>query len=222
VSKPIESGALDLVNKALGIGGAGSAAETLLDDANVDQVLDVAPLIRRGLVPAATEGIFRGVLRTNHAIGDSQQAVWSPYDEQLSRTIAPYTPPISDEFDIWLLRACVVVTTVSGTATCSLNMQNVRQGFGANQVGSATIVNSKIPLAFWDILHTVHDTTFMGTGNRNTEPWKKIDQRLPRLGETATRVQIFFMSEASGGPSAYDCNFLFGIFPVGLGQDAVL
>jgi len=222
VAKQIDSGALDVVDSALGIGGAGSAAITELDDGVVDQVLSVNELIRRGLAPPATQGIFRGVMRNTHSGAGGEFSTWTPYNPVLATILAPYPRPVPPGFDIWLLRACVVVTTVLGTVDAVLLIQNVRQGFGITQTGAFQLSNQRLPLAYWDTIVDQDVTAkFLVTGTENSDPWKQINQRLPRLGETGSVVQILFATESTA-TSAYECNLIFGMFPVGMGQDAVV
>ena len=63
--KRIDSDALGILTKALGLTGAGSQL-TELADGVVDQALDVVPIVRRGRVIGASEGLFTAIMRNVH------------------------------------------------------------------------------------------------------------------------------------------------------------
>jgi len=217
VAKRIESGALDTVDKALGLAGAGGAPLTELDDGLVQQVLVVNELTRRSLAPGDTGGIYRAVMRNVSSGADGIISTWTPYAATAGLIVSPYTNPVPDTLDVWLLSASVNRISGSGSSVSGLLIQNIRQAFGVNQAGSSTVSNPRIPLALWDDAFNA-DVIFQATSGQ--VPWKRLIFRVPRLGEASGPVQLIFATESSA-TSEWECNILFGLFPVALGQDAL-
>lgn len=217
MSKKVDSDALTLVNRSLGLTGP-SVGTTEFAEEELLQTADVSQQIRRGRTLADSGGIFRGVMRNIHSAADDEISVWSPYGDAgvaAGVTVEPFPLLVPEQFDIWLIGAGVRRQSGAGVVEATLAIQNVRQGFGVDDLGNAITSNEIVVLAWWNGAQTVTNV-FAVTENR--QPWKKINMRMPRRSEVGTRVQVFFLSESTAA-SEWDCNFLFGMFPVSMGQD---
>lgn len=213
----IDSDALDVLPKSLGLAGTGAPSVELIDGA-VDQVLDVGPIVRRGRTVAQTQGIFRAVFQNAHAAADNRSSVWTPYVTIEAERIEPFPTPVPEVFDLWLLGATVNRAAGTGTATAALSIQNVRQGMGVDSTPAAVTSNIRNIMAFWNQTETVN-TTFLTAPDG--QPWQKLHIRIPRVSESGSNVQIFFTS-LSSALATWECNVYFGMFPVALGQDGVV
>ena len=214
--KRVDSDALGTINKALGLTGAGSAL-TELHDGVLDQVFEVSASVRRGRTQAATDGVYTAIMQTVHGAADSQVTDQRPYD-LIAGGIAPYPNPMPPQFDIWLLGA--ELNRVSGTgtveATLAMRYGTPKMGWAIDEAQAAvTPSNPEFVIAFWDAL-AVEGTTF-GILHGSNGPYARFGYRLPRdVGS-----DLVFRSTASA-IATYNCNIVLGVFPVGLGQDALV
>jgi len=213
--KQVSSDALGLVQKAVGLAGRGAQITELLDG-QLDQVLDVTSLIRRGRTQAATQGLYTPVLRNIHGAADSQASSAAPY-ALAAGEIAPWPVPVPDLFDVWLIGASVHQLSGTGTlsAMLTVNWTAAHQGWGVNQAGAAIVANVEKALAVWDALVTISVGAGILIGSNG--PFAKIGLRLPRADDTT----VIFRSTSSA-IATFDCQLMMGIFPVGLGQDALI
>ncbi len=214
MTKKVDSQALGVVNRALGLTGAGSPETEFLDGV-VDQVLDVAALVRRGRALAGTSGIFTPTLRTINTDANSITASIDPYIPGTTNAVAPYPSTVPASQDVWLLGASVRQVSGAGTlsATLSLTVSTRTQGFGRDNGGGLVLVSQKIRLAFWDALGS--DGTNFGILNE-LGTHKRIGIRIPRRSSTITFITT------SSATSTWDCQMILGLFPVALGQDGIV
>jgi len=212
--KKIDSQALGILNKSLGLSGAGSPV-TELTDGVVDQVLDVAPIVRRSRTLAGSGGLFVAVFENDHAAADNRTTSIFPYNAGTGNVLPPYPSPMPAQFDVWLLTAGMIRIAGSGTVTgnLSLLMPSAQQGIGVDDAGAATgIVAMLTPLVFWD-------TVLAGSiiAQRNLGVQAQIGQRLP--ASPATELRLFTTASAA---AIYHCFAVLGVFPVGLGVDGLV
>ncbi len=212
--KTIDSDALAIVNRALGLTGAG-APVTEFPDGTLDQVLDVSALVRRGRTQAATQGIYGAVLRSVHGAADSNAVTVDPYEVGTTAVIAPYPNPMPPAFEVWLLGGSVRRVSGTGTLTAVLTMTfpAVNQGWGIDNNGVAVLVEAEHPLVFWDASASEGITFGLRNGTRG--PFQRIGTRVPRGSNLRLR-------STSTALSTWDCSLILGVFPVGLGQDVVV
>ncbi len=214
--KRIDSDALGILTKSLGLTGAGSPI-TELADGVVDQMLSIAPIVRRSRTQAQTQGIYTGVFSNVHVASDERVSTFLPYTPAAGVSIAPYPSPVPAQFDIWLLGATVRRTAGSGTVTAALFVlyEGVQQGFGVDSAGAAVVAASQMPVAFWDTFRGTGSVTIAVTsGGLNIPP---IGLRLPRQPAT----QLLFRSSSSAALTL-SCDVILGVFPVALGQDGLV
>jgi len=218
VAKIVDSQALEPANKALGIAGSGDS-QTEFTDGTLDQVLDMAPIVRRGRTIASTGGLFRVVLRTVHTDIETLAVSWQPY-ESGTGVIAPFPDPVPDTFDVWLLGASLERQSGAGNITNSvLKLTQVIQGFGIDDSAVAITSNAVFYLAFWD---TIEGSFAPGFGNvpNNNFVWQHPGIRIPRKGAIASPFIVF--EAISSATVSIDCTLLVGLFPVALGQDGLI
>lgn len=214
MTKTIDSDALELVNTALGLTGAG-APVTELQDGVVDQVIDVGRIARRSRTLRPNDGIFIGIMRNVHAGSGSLINTSDPYDLAPALVISPYPAPVPKQFDLWLLGASVTFVSGTGTLTAALTMtyRAAQQGWGETNGNAFVIGSTEVPVAHWDSVITEGAIVFAGlSGDRG--PHAQIGMRLPRSVDTALR----FRSTASAVAS-FDLQLVLGMFPASLGQD---
>lgn len=218
MSQKIDSDALSIVARAIGLTGAGGSRITELSDAILDQVLDVSDLIRRARTRAAFEGIYTADMENVHAGVGTLASSYNLFRPTVFRN--PWPAPIPVDLDVWLLGACLEQTSGSGTvtATLSYDYDPARLAFSINNSGTAgTPTANPHPLARWDAVETVLQTIGL---QENGEPWKKIGIRIPRQ-ISATGGNLTFVSIASAA-ATFMCQLQIGLFPVGMGQDALV
>jgi len=217
--KRVDSDALGIVTKSLGLSGSGSQI-TELEDGIVGQTLDIVPLARRGRTHADVQGLYYPTLRNAHTDASTVTNAIDPYNVGTVLDVPPYPAVMPDLFDIWLLGASI--RHVSGTAsgfslgTLSLTVGTRSQGFGRSEVGTLVLVAQPQRLAFWDAIAT--DATAFGLLNLVGQPHAKFGMRLPRGGGGST---LTFVS-VSTVTVAVDLQLQLGVFPVALGQDAAV
>lgn len=212
--KQVDSDALGVVNRALGLSGRGDD-KTELEDGILSQGVDVAPMIRRGRTLQPSEGIFYGILRNIHSgsgLLTSQIFPWAADDN----AVAPYPRRVPVQFDLWLLYATAIRSSGAGTVSASLSMRmsGLSQGWGANNLGAIVESLENTPLLHWTFNVALDDT--FATLSSTTQPLQKIGLRMPRVGVPS----IIFASNASEA-ATWNCQVVMGLFPVSLGQDAI-
>lgn len=210
--KKIDSQALGILNKAFGLFGRGSPA-TELTDGIVDQVVDVAPIVRRSRTQARSEGLYTALLRNVHSGAQSRTAVLSPFNASAATVVAPYPSPFPEAFDLWLLSTFVQQLSGTGTFSGALRVTVPPSKMGLQTIGAPATASMQV--AFWDTVVTENTTFAVKSGQ--TEPMQKIGMRVPR---TPTTTLTF--ASTSSATATFDCFCILGVFPVGLGQDVVV
>jgi len=210
--KKIDSDALGILTKALGLTGAGSPI-TELTDGVVDQALDVVPIIRRGRTQEPSSGIYTAIMQNIHAVADTETTQVDPYNVGTG-VIPPYPDPLPPQFDLWLLSATVRRQSGAATVQASLHIQygTRQQGWGVDDAGVAVVGSAPVPVGYWDALVSTQ-TTFALLNGANG-PNQNIMRRIPR----APNLTIEFTTVASAA-ATFNCELVLGVFPVSLGQD---
>jgi len=218
MAKKVNSDALNVVNKALGLTGPGSQITEFLDG-QLDQVLDVAPMIRRGRTLASTEGLFTGIIRNIHVSDDSVATAVRPYNMVADEVVPPWPTPIPDLFDIWILQATVSRESGTGTLVGALLDTNWdSQAWGVDSAGDPVVGSPALPLAFWDAQASEGAVT-MGILNGTNGPAKRIGMRLQRVGNPSL---VFRTTSGGAAACEWQCDIILGLFPVALGQDGIV
>ena len=213
MNQRIESDALDLVTRILGITGA--TGLTLLDDGNVSQVLELGPIIRRSRTPGITTGWFNCFLQNVHGAAGSLHSEIDPYNAGDS-AVAPYPAAVPQGFDFWVLYASLRRQSGAGTLDGAVFYSDPgaqQQGWGENDSGAAVASTLASPLALWTGLDTsITLTNGIGvSGDGST--MVKIGRRIPR------GVILEFDSDVAGAAATILLSLTCGLFPEALGQD---
>jgi len=216
--KQIDSDALGILNRTLGLTGAG-APVTELTDGIVDQTLSINEIARRGRTQVGTSGIYTGVLRTVHTDAEALTTSVDPYAVGAGR-LAPFPDPIPRQFDVWLLGTWVNQVSGAGTLAGVLHYTypDSSQGFGVDDSGVAVVVSAPLAIAYWTSLGALN-TTFgvLADGGGTAQPRAPLNFRIPR-GTTGDGGLLSFTA-LSSLTVTYDCYMLLGVFPMALGQD---
>lgn len=212
--KRVDSDALSVANRSLGLSGQG-AAETEFFDGELYQVLDVSGMVRRGRTQAQTGGIYTGVMSNVHTAAETLNSNITPYAIGAGLVFAPYPDPVPVQFDVWLIAAAVEQQSGTGTFRGVLQMDPVpsQQGFGVNNSGNQVTRTTRIALAFWDSILSIGDSFGLANG---VQPWQKIGFRIPRS------VATLRFTSVSSAIATFDCQVMLGIFPTSLGQDVLI
>lgn len=211
--KRIDSDALHRLYATLGLGGGGSPVPTELDDANVSQVLDIAPVVRRSRTIATQTGFYVCVFENDHAGAGTLTTAINPY-RPAEFAVAPYPSPVPADQDFWVLSASMRRTAGAGAldgAFLVLNAHETQQGWGKDDSGAAVIANDNTALCrFTDL-----DTSLVGLDFGITADGLarvKIGLRIP-LGAI-----ISFRSDVDAA-ATLRMYLICGLFTAGLGQD---
>ena len=219
MTKRIDSDALTILTKALGLTGAG-APITELNDGVVDQALDVVPIVRRSRTLGVSQGLYTAIISNIHTAGDTRTEQLDPYRPGTALVIAPFPAVIPPQFDLWLLTATLRRQSGTGTVNATLAFQPGahEQAWGVNDAGAAVVQQDMQVIAYWNTLVT-SNTTF-GYLSGTSPPLVQIGLRLPR-GTAAFPPALRFVSAASA-IATYNVSLNFGLFPVSLGQDGLV
>jgi len=218
--KKIDSDALQILTKALGLTGAGSPVTELLDGV-VDQSLDVAPIVRRSRTQGVTSGIYTGLMENNHSAGDTETSQFAPYAGGTVVTFPPFPAVMPLQFDIWLLAATFTRTSGTGTVTCGLAVTYPTQqlGFGVDDAGAVHTDTPQFPVAFADTVVNWGGGVLVRCAGV-TDGFYPIGMRLPRPAGPGALTLDF--SSVSSAAAIYQCMVFLGVFPVSLGQDGLV
>ena len=213
--KRITSDALALLNRMLGLAGAGGkSGKTDLEDERVIQTLDITNVVRRSRTPGNTSGWFFGTLRNEHAGAGTLTSVIDPYTPT-GHFVAPYPAVITRDFDVWVLTASIVSNGAAGAlmdgAALFVDPLAVDQGWGVDDMTNDAFGNDPYAIARWtglDISQTGDPYGIAGDGGAMV----KIGLRV-RRGQ-----QLRFRSDANAAAN-FNCVIGLGLFAEGIGQD---
>ncbi len=214
--KRIDSQALDILTKSLGLTGAGSPL-TELTDGVVDQMLSINEMVRRSRTQGVTGGIYSGIMRNIHTDAETLNSTLDPYDVGTTIAIPPYPPVMPPQFDVWLLGAALLRASGGGTIAAALRVTHdpAQVGWRVDDGGAAFAGTGNFVVAFWDSL--IDASGIFGIMPGTAAPFAFIRMRLPRSPNT----RLTF-SSVSSLTSTYDLQVLLGVFPVALGQDGLV
>lgn len=214
--KKIDSQALAVLNKSMGLTGAGSP-QTELTDGIVDQVLSVGEIVRRSRTQAQTQGLYSAILQNVHTDSEVLTVQVNPYNVGTG-VIPPYPDPVPENFDVWLLGASVRRVSGASTLTGALFYQfpSANQGWGVDDSGVAVVESAPMGLIHWDSLVTLNTTSGRLQGSRGL--FQSLGLRMPR--GASNNGSIRFVSSSSV-TATFDCQLILGVFPAALGQDGI-
>lgn len=213
MTRPIDSDALSLVNRVLGIAGT-LPGTTLLDDSNVSQILSLNDIIRRGRTIGVTQGWYYGVLETLHSGAGQEAASIDPYAPGAA-AVDPYPAIVPTGNDVWLIGATVKRSAGSGDLTGGLLILNppaVQAGWGIDESDNPISPSAQIALArFTGIDESLSSGSTAGISGDGSS-YVRLNLRLARPST------LTWSSEAAAA-ATFRCIVILGLFPAGLGQD---
>ena len=213
--KRVDSDALTILTKSLGLTGAGSPV-TELTDGIVDQSLSVNEIVRRSRTQVSKEGLYTATIRNSHTGAATVTSAVTPYAVPTIGIIPPYPDPVPPLFDIWLLQASIRQVSGAGTILATLSIRYPgQQGWGLRAGTVFVGVAQAHRLALWDTI--VSDGTNFAVLAGSGQPSAFPRTRIPRGGNT----ELIFAS-VSSETVAFDCQMVLGVFPVSLGQDGLV
>lgn len=212
--KKIDSDALGVLNKSLGLTGAGSPI-TELEDGIVGQSVNVNEVARRGRTIAKSQGIYTAVMRNIHVGASTVTTSVDPYRVGLLIAAAGYPVRIPEQFDLWLLTATVVRSAgVSSLAGVLRLDYGAAHGWGIDNLGAAILATGSMAVAHFQSVATIAGT--FGVNSANGLPVFKLGMRLPRDDNTSLEWST------TGTDSTFDLQLVLGLYPASLGQDGLV
>ena len=229
MSRTMNSQALVLLDRMLGLSGPGGEQYTTLDDGNVQQVLEISDVARRSLTPAGSAGVFT-IMFENYEAGSTgvSSNVIDPYNFANELTVNfdtnGYPVPVPLGFDVWVIQASAYTYDPSDFAWLQLSMvypakttaltSRINAGGAEAQIGNNISYHH---LVRWDTqlpgdVVTGADQQYVWA-TENGSLTQKIGTRVPRGGT------LHFITDASVAGNYAFCNVILGLFPEGLGQD---
>lgn len=213
--KQIQSDALVIVKRMLGLAGGLMDAPTSLDDGTVSQVLDVTSALRRGRAGGAASGWFYGVMQNVHPAADTQTSVIGPYapTQTLVPVISAWPGQVPVGFDVHVIGGSIQRTAGAGALTGGslfLAVAASDQAWGVDQAGARVTASPAIIIARWTGLDTGSAIDIGITGDGST---------FARMGLRMPRGSSFNFRTVSAAAATYRLTLLMGLFPESLGQD---
>ncbi len=215
MTQEFDGPALSPLNRAYGLSGINAEQQTFLDDGNVQQVLDIGGIARRGR-PGFSRNIFYGIMLNSHVGAGALLSFIDPYNAVNPANGYPAVID-PDEFDIYLLgmnsRAVVGGSVTWGMA--GFDRQSVLVGLTDTAAGgAASTADQDIILGAWTDYTTITNT---GTGiefalDVSGRSWLTFKERWP------ADTPLTFRSLVTGATDVF-CEVKFGIAPAALGQD---
>lgn len=227
MSIEIDSEALVLLNKGLGIGGSGQkagvgGAATTLEDDSVIQVIDITGSARQGLSPAT--GLFYYIMQITTSVANPNLTVtiadlYEAVDAAAGDlNLPPFPVKVSSNFDIWLLQASVFMatTTFVDAALQMLTPQSatgyaIHNNDGTNEVLPAG--GHAFGIAMWDGQIVVGGSEFGTLGGEHAI--QMLNQRTVRGAGLKFRAD-------NGGIGVTTLAILAALMPKAMGQDVAI
>lgn len=202
--RPVDTDALQSVAPALGIGNPHTVlAPVDFDDGTLQQVLDVAPLIRRGRSVARSTGVWTGIMRVAATAGATNSDDLNPYALG-TQAKAAFPSPVPQGFDVWILDV-----QAGGLQNVDWAVASILYPAAAQAFGTAAPINHAV--AVWTGAPLVTGLIFLTPALRFAAP-----VRVPPGAQISVE-----MKATGGGSGVVDVTWIIGLFPAGLGQDGV-
>lgn len=211
----IDSQALYNLKRVLGTAGRGGGSTELEDD-TLTQVLDIWPVVRRSRTMANSSGIFNGAIRNIHGAADSQATTVDLYNPgDLAHRGWPSTVPMG--FDVWVLGAQLQRDAGASNITGGLLRLTAGDTFGLGIGAPSGFEPSDSP-----ILAAFGASPTTGPSVIAVYPELGTGKAVAKIGARIRRGFVLSLDTTSGGTCTVRCIMTLGLFPEGLGQDALL
>lgn len=216
MSSEIDSSALLILNRALGLAGVGSQT-SILDDGNVNLVMEISEIVRRSRSLAGTTGWFTCIMRNSHPAAGALNTTVNPYNVAGGSNTLPYPDPVPIGLDFWILGASCARNAGTGTldgGVLQFAPDNLNMGWGIEDDGTTPIILAgAIDLAFWDGWDTSTGQP-VGQNSISGATYQRIMMRIPRGVGT-----LRWFSDVAGAAADADVRMVCALLPESLGQD---
>ena len=206
----VDSRVLSLVAPILRVIGYGP--DTHFDDAHLQQVIDVAPLVRRALAPAGSDHLWGVQLRNTHLITEDQIITsFDPYALVVATVGNGWPSP--DELarsDIWLIGP--VGGSLASGAYLGAQLDIL---WPANRVAQIDVSGGLAQTL------AVFNSTVSVAGLRDFLKTPDSQVQVPLCQRIPRGVTVRWVTQTAPAVADVFCYFSIGIFPQGLGQDAI-
>jgi hypothetical protein len=231
--RPVDTDVLREVQKALGIRLHGNAE---FDDGVLQQVLDAGPLIRRGGTIFPSDGIYGLTFELDFdgINPQTQSVVWNPYDSEYTAasttglTKGDFWPPVMpDNLDAWIIGPLSLLFASAGGGNAFVNAGDGARAYITSSTRNrgifypaTSIQTTIIPVAFWDteFLSASSRFAFVGSNEATLTQMQGVAYRL-RPGDTFR--YSCKVADAITDFGIIQMHARVGLFPSGLGQDAL-
>jgi hypothetical protein len=212
--KTVDSLALGLVDRALGLAGAGTQ-QTELEDGLVVQTLDVSRLVARARAPIS-DGIKTAIFQNVHGGAGQNETALDPYFHTSSPGSNPHWPvPVPVGFDVWVLAVSADVNSVGNFVEAQFSVLGDHAGDAAftqdSSGGAASASTIRLGFCHFDSARSIAGDPFLMTEQGDLIVYPQI--RVPR------GMTLSWTTETTGA-AVMNCFCMMGLFPVGLNQDA--
>ena len=229
MTRTMNSEALVLLDRILGLSGPGGEQYTTLDDGNVQQVIEISDIARRSLTPAGTAGIFNVVIQNNDTSGTLINQTMDLYDLRNTMTLTAsthaYPVPVPRGFDVWLIQASAWTgwdLTKIDLLQLNLASPSSHNAITANQTLNGAPIQSgpalgRQPLVRWDGGEAIGTIT----GATDVYPLYTLEGLVSKRLNLRIRrgTELMVASVCSASQVEMNVEIIVGVFPEGLGQD---
>jgi len=220
MTQRVSGSALLGLSAAYGLQGEAPGQITELDDEHVSQVLDVGVIARRSRVPFRG-GIFWARLANTHAVAGELQSILNPYEPDPAQSGFPFEVVDSTQWDIWYIGTTSFASAGDGALVTwgmlTLDAPAAMQAMSQTATGGTiTPADVEVGLVGWrnydtfDLTPGDYPSTVNAPYRNADHPW-----RMDPLEQLSFRSQVTAACTVQAA-------IRFAIFPISLGQDAVL
>lgn len=220
--KPIDSSALDLVNRTLGMAGGSSVQQTFLEDGVVSQTFDIMASAGRALsyIP---ESIAVAQLETTQTAAGTVATSVDPYllGTNSVATIWNWPDPVPAGVDVWFLGCCMQAEVATDFVTGLLDIVGDQAGDGAwgesDGAAAPQAITFRFPVGAWNSIVAYGGISY---GVNTQDAGHQLCSMRPPF-RIRRGMSLDFRTTTNGvGPTELQALVMLGIFPVGAGRNA--
>lgn len=212
----VDSAALQRVAKVLQL-STGGAEQTDFQDELLQQVLDVAPIIRRGLTVAGSSGIFTATILNTHIGTDIVTTDVNPYSPGTTFVGNAYPPIVDEDLDVWVLAAQAQNITGQGdfgggffgtiSDATGMGWRNEANAIAMEQI--RMVWNQEVQ--FGHLIYLSDNSGVSLMSHFGAQPF--------RVSHGANTRLRFDTKKIGAGAATFKLFLTLGVFPAGMGQD---
>lgn len=207
MGKRVDSQALGIVDRTLGLAGKGSPV-TELEDGQLVQTFDTVPAIRRGRTVADSSGMFSASIQNVHVGASDVSETLDLYNLTSGIDATPPFPgPVPRGFDLWVVNSTMLKSANDAAEVIALMQLPFTRSI--NIIGAQNHA-----LAFYQDHVFVNGQRYMFQA-ASTGTWA---QNQPRR---IPRGALLRLDSTAAASLTVSWVILIGMFPEAIGQDAV-